>query len=117
MSCDSITFTANSRRINERSILAVTARFRNLASAADVTPTNVKYRLDDLGTGWPITDWTTVTPGTTATITLSAAENAIRNCTRDTERKQLVVASDYGLSTQFLAVFEYDVRNLQGVTS
>lgn len=107
---NSITFSTPTRKINERSTMVVIARFRDRATNADVTPTNVKYRLDgELG---EITGWTTATPGTTATITLTAAQNAILNDARALETRTLSVASDYGLAGQFIESFAYQVRNL-----
>jgi hypothetical protein len=108
----SITFSTPEHRVNERSSVAVVARFRD--SSGDVTPTNVKYRLD--GECGEITGWTTATPGTTATITLTPTETAIQNDTRSSEAKYLSVAADYGLSTQFINTLRLDVRN-QGYLS
>lgn len=110
MAADFISFSAPQTVVNERSSLVVAARFRNRASAADVTPTNVYYRLDDGQTG-EITGWTSVTPGTSVSITLSPTQNQVRNCTRAIEQKVLSVASDYGLSTQYIQPMRYDVRN------
>lgn len=110
MAADFISLSAPQTIVNERSSLVVTARFRNRAAAADVTPTNIYYRLDDGEIG-EITGWTSVTPGTTATISLSSTQNQIRNCTRALEQKVLSVASDYGLSTQYIQTLRYDVRN------
>jgi hypothetical protein len=109
-----ITFSTPTRRINERSVMVVVARFRDRATVADVTPTNVKYRLD--GERGEITGWTAATPGTTVTITLTASENQIYNDTRALEKRSLSVAADYGLATQFIESMQYEVRN-QSYTS
>jgi hypothetical protein len=107
-----ITISTPSRKIDENSTMVVVARFRDRATIADVTPTNVYYRLDD-AEGGQITDWTSVTPGTTATVTLTPTQNAIRNCTRVLEAKYLSIAADYGLSTEYRETFRYEVRNLE----
>lgn len=110
MAADQITLTTNSRKVNERSSVVMTARFRNRATAADVTPTNVKYRLDDAGTG-QITDWTTVTPGTSVSVTLTPTQTQILNCARNLEAKFISFAADYGLATEYRETFRFDVRN------
>lgn len=104
-----IYFSTATRKVNERSSMLVTARFRDRATNLDVTPTNVRYRLD--GECGEITGWTTATPGTTAAITLTSAQNAILNDTRTLEERTLSVAADYGLSTQFIESMTYQVRN------
>lgn len=105
-----ITLSTPSRKVNERSSMVVVARFRDRATNADVTPTNIYYRLDD-GECGEITGWTSLTPGTTATVTLSPTQNLIRNCTRALEPKYLSFAADYGLSTEYRETFRYSVTN------
>lgn len=95
--------------------MVVTARFRDRATNADVTPTNVYYRLDDLAVG-EITGWTSLTPGTTASVTLTGAQNQIYNCTRTLEARMLTVAADYGLTTEYRDFMRYEVRNLPTFT-
>lgn len=107
---NSITLSTPTRKINERSSMVVVARFRDRASNADVTPTNIYYRLDDGGIG-EITGWTSLTPGTTASVTLSPTQNQIYNCKRATEPRFITFAADYGLSTEYRETFRYEVRN------
>lgn len=108
---DQIVFRFPRDRINERSSLTVIARFRDRATEADVTPTNVKYRIDNLSSGAQILDWTAVTPGTEVSIVTTPDQN---DCTvRDeTQRNMLTVAADYALATQYNETFEYTLRNL-----
>lgn len=107
---NAIYLSTPTRKVNERSSMVVTARFRDRATNADVTPTNVKYRLDDAETG-QITDWTSLTPGTTASVTLTPTQNQVLNCTRALEAKFISFAADYGLSTEYRETFRYEVRN------
>jgi hypothetical protein len=116
MSCDQITFTIAKDCWREQSQVPVTVRFRDRALADEVTPTNVKYRLDCLTTGVPLLDWTSVTPGETVAITITPTQNAIQNNCNSHERKQLQVAADYGLSTQFVDAIDYEVTNLRGLS-
>lgn len=109
MALDLITFRGPVE-ITERSSATVTARFRDQAAFADTTPTNVYWRLDD-ESGCEIAGWTSVTPGESVSIAVSAEQNANRNCARQVERKTLTVMADRGLATQFAAAFAYAVRN------
>lgn len=104
-----IAFSTPQRKINERSVMVVVARFRDRATNADVTPTNAKYRLD--GPNGEVLGWTTVTATTTATITLTAAQTAILNDTRTLQDMTLSVAADYALATQFIETLPFQVRN------
>lgn len=115
MATDFIGFTTNTQRVNEGSSVVITARFRNQASNADVTPTNVSYRLDEPVTRCIIQDWTALTPGTSVPITLTSDNNRVRNCLVPTERRQLIVAADMGLPTEYREIYQYDIRNLPGV--
>jgi hypothetical protein len=107
---DRITFVpaVSSERIADSSALSITARFR--ASGADVTPTNVYYRLDDPDSGEQLADWTSATPGTTAVISTTSSHNTARRC-KPIERRQLTVMADRGLSTQFAETYLYEIRN------
>ena len=80
-----------------------------------VVPTTLRYRIDDLDTGCNVLDWTTVTPASTATITITAAQNTISNCRN--ARRQIVVEADHGLATNCITTREYTIRNLSGVYS
>lgn len=113
---DQIVYTFRKDHISEGSRLPVTARFRDRATAADVTPTNVYYRINCLTTGVVILDWTSVTPGTEVIIAITPTQNTLQNQCNVRERKQLIVAADYGLSTQYTEPVEYTVENLCGVS-
>jgi hypothetical protein len=111
---DRITFGYTKDHVREKSQLAVTARF--FASNTATTPTNVYYRIDCLTTCKEIAGWTSVSADDEVTITITSPQNAIQDQYNDTERKQLTVAADYGLSTQYLETFGYDVENVRGVS-
>lgn len=102
---------------NEGSALTVVAKFWDDSTETwtAITPTTVKYRLDNAD-GSQITDWTTVSPASSVTISLTGAQNTIVSDCRDYETKQLTVKADDGLSTQFQSTFTYRVRNLVGQT-
>jgi hypothetical protein len=110
MALDQIVFSGL-RQVNERSALTVTARFRDRAAVADVTPTNVYWRLDDEN-GCQLADWTSVTPASQVSIAVPAEQNRILNCTKPVEQRTLTVMADRGLATQFTVAYYYSVRNL-----
>lgn len=105
---DRIAFTA-SERIREATALPVVARFR--AADADAAPTSAKYRVDDPDSGDEHLGWTTLTPNTSISFTVSASANECRSC-RPIERRELVVMADEGLSTQFVERLGYEIDNL-----
>ena len=80
-----------------------------------MTPTNVYYRLDCLTSGAVLLDWTSVTPGETLNITVTPTQNAIQNTCNPYERKQLLIAADYGLATQFVESIDWEITNLRGL--
>lgn len=108
MSTDQIVFSSRRDRISEGSGITVTARF--LDAGAATTPTNVKYRLDNLDSGITGADWTTVATGQTASIAIAGSTNECRT-QLPIEQWQLTVAADYGLSSQYTETFIYEVRN------
>lgn len=112
---DQIVFSARLDSVKEGSQFKATARFRDRATDADVIPTTVRYRIDCLTTGRQILDWTVITPGTTAAITVTSAQNAMQDQCNRCERKQITVAADYGSSTQFNETLTYDVKNVAGI--
>lgn len=111
---DQIAIALAKPRWNERSAFNAVASFRDRATSAAVTPTTVKWRVDCLSTGKTVLDWTTLTPGTTATLPVLSSYNAIQSAANASERKQITVKSDDGLSTQFEEAIVYTIDNLAG---
>lgn len=101
---------------NEGGAVTVVAKFWDDSTETwtTSTPTTVKYRLDNAD-GTQVTDWTTVTPASSVTISLTGTQNAITSDCRDYETKQLTVKADDGLSTQYSDVFVFRVRNIVGM--
>ncbi len=69
------------------------------------TPTSARYRIDRVN-GDPncwetILDWTTLTPATSNTITISGAQNAISDDCVYFELRQVTIQANAGLTTQF----------------
>jgi hypothetical protein len=84
------------RTAPEGSAVAFTASFYTDAGVA-TTPTSVRYRVDDPETGKQLLDWQTATPATAITATLPAASNL---ACLESEKRELLVEADHGLSTQ-----------------
>ena len=109
-------------RYPERTSFTATAYFRTRATAAAATPTTVHYRIDNLSTRQLVTDWTSVTPGTTASITIKSGENVISNNDGFSysnwpkwETMQLTVAIDKDLDSMVVASKEWRCDNKFGV--
>ncbi len=100
--------------VPEGSSLRVTVRPLNTDLAA-VTPTTMRYRIADLIQGAAVLDWTSLTPGTAVNVTVTAAQNALRNglCR---ERRQLIVEASDADGT-LRNTLDYDVMDIAGVTS
>ena len=96
-------------KVREGSAFTATAYFRDRATSAASTPTSIKYRVDCLTTGRTLTDWTTVSAASSATIAITSTNNAIQ--ARGTESKQLTVAADYGLATQVTESAVWEVED------
>ena len=61
-----------------------------------------------------ITDWTTLTPGASISIPITATHNAIQSQCNEREKVQLTVEGDVGLSTQVRNAVVWTVENLFG---
>jgi hypothetical protein len=112
-----ITITGDlvANRVNEGSSASFTAAFFNDSWTA-TAPTSARYRIDDPDRDSEILAWTTLTPATSNSITVTGAQNAIvSNCSRD-ERRQLIVEGNTGLSTQYRMTKDFWIKNLAGVT-
>lgn len=101
--------------VNERSRLQITMQFQDAAWALQV-PTNIRYRIDDLTNCQVIQDWIDVTPASSVTVIVTPTQNAIIASCNRTERKELTVEANYGLDTQFTDTFDWQVRNIKGIS-
>lgn len=113
---DQIVFFQRKDRIREKSQHVINVTFRDRATAANVTPTNIRYRIDDPASSVAILDWTAVSADDEVAITITPTQNALLSQGHTCETRELVVAADYGLATQFIDSITYTVENLRGVT-
>jgi hypothetical protein len=79
-----------------------------------VAPTTLRYRVENPETGAEIVGWTTVSPASSATITVTGAQNTLSGCETE-ERRALIVEADHGLSSCDVAMRNWWIRNLAGV--
>ena len=80
------------------------------------SPATARYRIDCLTSKAVVRDWTTLSAAQTIDIAVTPADNAIQNSSNPSERRQLVVQSNYGTDVQSVQSSEWTVENLQGVT-
>lgn len=112
-----ITITSDlvASRVNESSAATFTANFYNDSWTA-TAPISARYRIDNPDTNAEILDWTTLTPATSNSITVTGAQNAIVYDCSSEERRQLTVQGDTGLSTQYQVTKDWWIKNLAGQT-
>ena len=80
-----------------------------------VAPTTLRYRVDSPDTGANVVAWTTLTPASSATITVTGTQGTLTDNQRT--RFQITVEADNGLSTNCVSTREWWVRPLIGVAA
>jgi hypothetical protein len=113
---DQIVFFQRKDHVKQGSQHVIGVTFRDRETASNVTPTNIRYRIDDLTTGSAVVDWTSVSADDEIEITVTPTQNAMQDECHDREVRQVVVAADYGLSSQFIDSVEYVVENVWNVS-
>jgi hypothetical protein len=113
---DHIVFFQRKDHVREKSQHVLGVTFRDRATALNVTPTNIRYRIDDLTNCRAILDWTTVSPDDEITLTITPTQNELLCQGNREEKRQVTVAADYGLSGQYMDSVCFDVENLRGVS-
>lgn len=106
--------------VKEGNPLPVTVDFFDASNTA-YTPTTVRYRIKDLTNNRVVLDWTSATPASSVTITVTPSQNSIydedtRNRLRYEERS-VVVQADAGTDDQFTDEYIYRIINLRGYES
>lgn len=98
--------------VSEGSSLRVVVRSLNTDLAA-VTPTTMRYRVADVVQQSAVLDWASLTPGTAVNVTVTAAQNALRNGLLR-ERRQIVVEATDADGT-LRNTLDFDVVDIAGV--
>lgn len=100
-------------QFNEGSTVKATVSFFD-ETDTPVTPTSARYRVDDLASGTPIVPATSMSGlSTTATVTISAAQNAILSDVQAKETRILTVDFLYATTKHGTAEYRYDLVNLR----
>jgi hypothetical protein len=105
---------AKQYEINEGSALAFTITL--YTDGTLTVPTSLRYRVDCITTGATLTSWTSLTPASTTSVTVTPAANAIQNNSNFTEVKTITLEADHGLSGAYTHETTWRVKNLQGIT-
>jgi hypothetical protein len=96
----------------ERKTGWITPAFKNRSGVAAV-PTSARYRLDDEKSSTEILDWTSLTPASSIEITITPAQNALIDPTRDEEIHVLTVESTFAAGDVMPAEYRFKVRSLK----
>jgi hypothetical protein len=113
---DQIVFFQRKDHVRESSKHTINVSFRDRATAALTTPTTIHYKITDLGTGYVVLDWTSVSAGDEITLTITPTQNALQSQCEPYEVREVAVKANSGLSTQFIDSVTYRVENLAAVT-
>lgn len=97
----------------ERSSFVSTVYFRDGNTAT--TPSAVKYRIDCLTTGENLKAWTSLTPGASINITVTASENAIQAQSNNKEKKQITVAAEPDTDGETRDYVTWKTKNIRGL--
>jgi hypothetical protein len=115
-----LTFQSNlaANKVNEKSSFDLTVKFWDDSADtwAALTPTSLRYRIDDVQRGTEQLAWTNLTAAASNTISVPASANAILNGMNKRETKVLTVQANNGLTNQYAGTFYYTVENVLGIT-
>ena len=100
---------------NELSQVTITARAVDKDGLV-FTPTNARYRVDDLDSEEAIVAWTSLTPSTEMTITIDATDNAMQNADKKQEIRVVTVETNAGLTSAHPEEYRYKLKNLKFIT-
>ena len=105
-------------RVNEKSTAYLSVPFRDKAGAAQA-PATAKYRIDDVTGGETVRAETEIPgPGSTVELTLTVADNTLKNGAAAAEQRRVTVTAEYGAGggDAVRAEYIYEVVNLAGVS-
>ena len=81
-----------------------------------VVPTSLAYQIHDIGSDTEVKAETSLTPGSTGTISLTPTDNTLVSQDNTSELRLVTLIADKGLSSQFNDRFIYEVVNLDYIT-
>jgi len=104
--------TSGTPRVLEGTALKVTLRALD-SDLAGTTPTTMRYRIDDTLQGNAVLDWTTLSPATSVSFIITAAQNVMRNGYHKERRQIVVEAADS--DGPIRRTIDYDVIDIEGI--
>lgn len=114
---DQISILLPKTRVDEGSSFDVTVNFRDRATASASTPTTVDYRIYNKTESKLLRDWTSVSPASQVTITLTPEMTRILSEVNASEKYDIIVAADKWTSNEVIDSAGYQVRNIDGYGS
>lgn len=102
--------------VNENSTAWLSLSLKDRAGEPAQPPQSVIYRIDCLTSGAVIREDTAVTPAGEIELVLTPADNRVIDTSRGSERRRVTVVAAYGEGDQVTGAYDYEVRNLTGVT-
>jgi hypothetical protein len=109
---DTVAIVIPRPQVKEGSAFTATAYFRTAGEG--VVPTNAYYRIDNLTACTVVKDWTSITAAASISVPVTSTHNAMVSQAHRTERLQLTVDADHGLSTQVRDSAQWEVSNVLG---
>jgi hypothetical protein len=101
------------KTVKERTKFTVTVKLRS--GTTPTAPDTLAYRVDCRTTKKEILDWTSVTPGTSVSVTVLPAWNQILDATNLIEQKAITFSANRGTDDEVNDTYIWEVKNLQGV--
>lgn len=100
----------------EGSACLVNANFFD-TTGAPLVPNALQYRIDDVATGDQILGWTTITAGSSVSVLVTSAQNALVSTSRNHETHQVLFSiTDPSNNGPFYARCLFDLLRIPGVT-
>ena len=100
--------------VNEGSSASFTVAFLD-EDGASTTPTAVRYRIDCVTTGAEIVTWTSLTPGATVSVPLTAAAHVMQAETNTRESRRVTVEASYSSDGKLVDYEDYTLQNSLGL--
>ena len=97
-------------KVPEGSSFTATAYFRDGETAS--APSALKYRVDDVTNNIALTDWTSVSPGESVSISITSTENKIQAEWNRYEKRRLTVSAEPDATNQTRGFVDWTVENL-----
>ncbi len=103
----------SNKKVEEGRTCYVILNYRS-RTRVDITPTSLRYRVDDDASGASIVSWTSVNNPTAETvIAITAAQNHMHNSARATEERVVTTEATFADGAIITLEKRYDLINLE----